>query len=109
MMSPSMPQAMQLDELRIGRAKLEGLCRGYGVRELLVFGSAAWGEMRPDSDVDVLVEFLAGADTELADHAALMSGLSESMGRKVDLISKNVLKSRVRTEISDEACLLYAA
>jgi hypothetical protein len=100
---------MQLDELRIGRAKLEGLCRGYGVRELLVFGSAAWGEMRPDSDVDVLVEFLAGADTELADHAALMSGLSESMGRKVDLISKNVLKSRVRTEISDEACLLYAA
>jgi len=37
------------------------LCRQYHVRELSVFGSAAPGEMRPDSDIDLLVEFIPEA------------------------------------------------
>jgi hypothetical protein len=37
------------------------LCRRYGVRELSVFGSATRGDMRPDSDVDLLVSFDSGA------------------------------------------------
>ena len=36
------------------------ICSRYGVQELSIFGSAARGDMRPDSDVDVLVEFLPG-------------------------------------------------
>src|SRR5688572_4237201 len=42
------------------REKLEELCRRYHVNKLLVFGSRARGDERPDSDLDLLVEFEAG-------------------------------------------------
>ena len=32
------------------------MCKRYGVRELAVFGSAARGDLRPESDVDILVD-----------------------------------------------------
>ena len=48
-------------------AQLEELCRRYQVRELSLFGSAARGELRPESDIDLLVEFLPEATTLLRD------------------------------------------
>jgi predicted nucleotidyltransferase len=36
------------------------LCQRYRVRDLSVFGSAGRGDMRPNSDIDFLVEFLSG-------------------------------------------------
>jgi uncharacterized protein len=68
----------------VDEAKLAALCRRYEVRELSVFGSAARGEMRPDSDIDILVEFLPGASVDLVDYAGLMIDLSDLFGRKVD-------------------------
>ena len=44
----------------VDRARLEALCRKHGVVRLALFGSAARGELRPDSDIDVLVEFVPG-------------------------------------------------
>ena len=44
---------------RMGR--IRQICREYRVERLYLFGSAANGEMRPDSDVDFLVEFQEGA------------------------------------------------
>ena len=41
--------------------------------------------MRPDSDIDFLVEFLPGAKIDLVDYAGLMLELSKLIGRKVDL------------------------
>jgi predicted nucleotidyltransferase len=43
--------------VRILRDHREELCRNYGVRELGIFGSYVRGEQRPDSDVDILVDF----------------------------------------------------
>jgi predicted nucleotidyltransferase len=40
--------------------RLAAVCRRFEVTELAVFGSAARGELRPDSDMDILVEFRAG-------------------------------------------------
>jgi predicted nucleotidyltransferase len=42
-------------------AELADFCRRHQVRELALFGSAARGEMRPDSDIDLLVDFLPDA------------------------------------------------
>lgn len=100
--------------IRIGPVELEegrlaGICRRYGVRELSVFGSAASGEMRPDSDIDLLVEFLPEAEPGLLDHAGLMLDLSELLGRKVDLVSKNGLKPLIRDSVIQDARRLYAA
>jgi predicted nucleotidyltransferase len=41
---------------------LVDLCRRYKVRELSVFGFVARGEMQPDSDIDLLIEFLPNAE-----------------------------------------------
>ena len=41
--------------------QIRQICREYRVERLYLFGSAANGEMRPDSDLDFLVEFQEGA------------------------------------------------
>ena len=79
---------------------------GFRTR-LSVFGSAARGELRPDSDLDFLVEFLPDAEIDLVDYAGFMLDLSHLLGGKVDLVSKNGLK--LRASILQEARLLYAA
>src|ERR1019366_5665476 len=88
---------------------LADLCRRYQVRELAVFGSAARGEARADSDIDLLVEFLPEAHIGLMDYAGLMLDLSKLLGRKVDLVSKNGLKPLIRASVLSETRLLYAA
>jgi predicted nucleotidyltransferase len=47
--------------------------------------------MRPDSDVDLLVEFMPEAEVGLLEHAGLMLDLTDLLGRKVDLVSKRAL------------------
>ncbi len=104
-----MARTLQLGNTQVDEAALAELCRRYRVRELSVFGSAARGEMRPDSDIDLLVEFLPDAEADLVDHAALMLDLADLLGRKVDLVSKNGLKPLIRAWVLEEARLLYAA
>jgi len=105
----SLSRAVHLGPHEIDEAKLTDLCRRYFVRELSVFGSAARGEMRPDSDIDLLVEFLPNANVGLIEHASLMLDLERLLGKKVDLVSKNGLKPRIRSAVLAEARLVYAA
>jgi hypothetical protein len=105
----SMHQTIQLGVVPVEETKLADLCRQYHVRELSVFGSAARGEMRPDSDIDLLVEFFPEANVDLLDHAGLMLDLSKLLERKVDLVSKKGLKPLIRASILEEARLVYAA
>ena len=82
---------IRLGIVDVDETRLAELCRRYFVRELAVFGSAARGEMRPDSDVDLLVEFMPEAEVGLLEHAGLMLDLTDLLGRKVDLVSKRAL------------------
>jgi predicted nucleotidyltransferase len=104
-----MGRTLQFGNTRVDEAALAALCRRYRVRELAVFGSAARGDMGPDSDIDLLVEFLPDAEVDLVDHAGLMLDLAHLLGRKVDLVSKNGLKPLIRASVLEEARLLYAA
>ena len=104
-----MSQTIQLGTVQVDEAKLADLCRRYHVRELSVFGSAARGEMRPDSDVDLLVEFQPDARVDLVDHAGLMLELEKLLGCRVDLVSKRALKPLIRDSILEEARPVYAA
>jgi len=100
---------MVTTQLNIDSSKLAAVCRRYRVRELSVFGSAARGEMRADSDVDLLVEFLPDAKVDLFDYSGLMLELTELVGRKVDLVSKTGLKPLIRDSVLKEARAVYAA
>jgi len=90
-------------------AEIAEIRRRYHVKELAVFGSAARSELRPDSDVDLLVEFLPEARVDLVQHFAAERELSELLGRKVDLVSKRGLRSALREEVLSPARLVYAA
>ena len=100
---------ISLGLIDVDESELAQICRRYRVQELSVFGSAARGTMRPDSDIDLLVEFLPEAEPGLLDHAGLMLDLSELLYRKVDLVSKNGLRPLIRDSVTRDARRLYAA
>jgi len=104
-----MSQMIQLGNTHLDETKLVDLCRQYHVLELSVFGSAARGDMRPDSDIDLLVEFIPEAKVDLFEYSGLMLDLSKLIGQKVDLVSKKGLKPLIRASVLKEARLLYAA
>ncbi len=103
MSSPEV-QAVDLHE-----AEIAELCRRYRVKELSLFGSAVRGEMGPDSDIDLLVEFQPEANVSLLRHFAAERELSALLGRRVDLVSKRALREPLRRAIVPQARLLYAA
>ena len=100
---------IRLGTVDVEESRLAEICRRYQVRELAVFGSAAQGAMRPDSDIDLLVEFLPEAEIGLLEHAGLMLDLAQLLGRRVDLVSKRGLKPFIRDSILREARPVYAA
>jgi predicted nucleotidyltransferase len=55
-----MSQMLYLCDTHIDGPSLAEVCRRYGVKELSLFGSAVRGEMRPESDIDIMVEFEPG-------------------------------------------------
>ncbi|MFQ5774460.1 MAG: nucleotidyltransferase family protein [Kiloniellaceae bacterium] len=85
--------------LKAHRAALEAL----GVRSLAIFGSTARGEAAPDSDIDLLVEFDPGTRVGLIRYIGLQNHLSELLGRKVDLISRDAMDRHVRDRVNAEA------
>ena len=81
----------------------------HQVKELSLFGSAARGEMGPDSDFDLLVDFLPDAPPGLLGVSAMTRELSALLGRPVDLAIKPALKPLIRPGVLAEARLIYAA
>ncbi len=79
------------------------------MKELSVFGSAARAELRPDSDIDLLVDFLPEARPGLLGLSAMMREFSALLCRHVDLAVKPALKPMIRPQVLSEAQLIYAA
>ena len=89
--------------------EIAAICRRYQVRELCLFGSAARGDMRLESDIDLLVDFLPEARPGLLRLSALMREFSGLFGRRVDLAVKPALKPFVRASVLAESHVIYAA
>jgi predicted nucleotidyltransferase len=87
---------------------LEHLCQRYRVHRLAVFGSALRGELAPDSDLDILVEFEPGAAIGLR-FITLQAELSKLFGRRVDLLTAGFLSPHLRLRVLEEAVPLYEA
>ena len=87
---------------------LADLCQRFGVRSLSIFGSVARGDERPDSDLDLLVEFEPARRVGLFTLARLESELSSLFGRKVDLRTPGDLSRYFRKDVVESARPLYA-
>ena len=81
----------------------------HEVKELSLFGSRARGEHHPDSDVDLLVEFLPNASIGLIGYSKLQRELQTIFGIKVDLVTKIGLKPIVRKFLLQDIKPLYAS
>lgn len=93
----------------VPRERLEEVCRKHGVQELLIFGSAAAGEAREASDIDLLVSFRPEARAGFLTLSRVQRDLEALFGRRVDLVPKGGLKPAIRNQVLASARVLYAA
>lgn len=104
------PLDLIAQRFRVPPEKLAEFCRKHHVRKLSLFGSVLREDFRPDSDVDVLVEFEPGHVPGLfglADMEAQLSALAG--GRKVDVRTAAELSRYFRDRVVKEAKVQYAA
>lgn len=88
---------------------LAELCRRHGIRRLALFGSALHDQLRPDSDIDLLVEFAPGHTPGLLGIAAIELELERLVERRVDLRTPGDLSRYFRDTVTAEARPLYDA
>ena len=89
------------DVLRILHENSGELSGKYGVKSMALFGSVARDEARPDSDVDLLVEF--DRPVGLFAFIGLQQFLENLLGSKVDLGTLRSLKPRLKDSVLQEA------
>jgi predicted nucleotidyltransferase len=91
-------------------AALATVCRRHRIRRLSLFGSTLKGTNRPDSDVDLLVEFEPGKEPGLLALAGIEAELSAlAGGRAVDLRTSQDLSRHFRDDVVRTAEVQYAA
>ena len=93
----------------VPKEQVAAFCRRHHIRKLALFGSAVRGELRPDSDVDILVRFepdqVIGLDIlDIEEELSRLLG-----GREVDLVNEKYLNPRLRSRILAEAEVQYGS
>jgi predicted nucleotidyltransferase len=92
----------------IDRERLAAFCRRHHIRKLALFGSVLRDDFRPDSDVDVLVEFdprypVGFRIVDIEDQLSQLLG-----GHRVDLVAEKYLNPRLRERVLADAEVQYA-
>ena len=87
--------------LRERRAEIEKVAAKHGAFDIRVFGSAARGEERGDSDIDLLVK--TGEKTSPWFPGGLVVDLEEILGRSIEVITENGLNPLIRERVMKEA------
>ena len=87
--------------------QIADFCRKNSIRRLALFGSILTDEFRPDSDIDMLVEFFPEKTPGLR-FFGIQQELSEMMGRRVDLNTAEDLSRYFRREVLAGARPIYA-
>lgn len=92
----------------VDSGKLVEFCRKHHITKLAFFGSVLRNDFRPDSDVDVLVEFEKGFVPGLIGLCGMEIELSELLGRKADLNTPGFFSPPLRRRVLAEAKVQYA-
>jgi len=89
------------DDIRNNKDKIIQIAACRGASHIRIFGSIARGEERPESDLDLLVDFEPGRS--LIDYVGLIQDLREYLGYDVDVVTEKGLSSHIRERILQEA------
>jgi predicted nucleotidyltransferase len=95
--------------IKASEEQLADFCRRHHIRWLALFGSVLRDDFRPESDIDVLIEFEAGHRYTYFTLAQIEDELSGLLGRRADLHMPNTLHSYLRDKVLRQAEALYAA
>lgn len=93
--------------LDIPLKSIEEFCLRHPIRKLSLFGSVLCDDFRPDSDVDVLVEFETGARISYLDLAGMQIELQEIFGRSVDIGTPDMLRKHMSKQVLESAQTIY--
>jgi uncharacterized protein len=94
----------------IPNSRIEAFCQKWHITEFALFGSVLRDDMRPDSDVDVLVTIAADAQLNLYDWQDMEDELRDIFGRDFDLVAKSGLRNPFRRhEILRTQKVIYAS
>ena len=100
---------MPSKKFRLPRKKIAEFCKRWGINEFSLFGSVLRADFHPDSDIDVLIEFLPGRTPSLLDLGGMQFELSQLLGRTVDLKTPGFMSPRIREHVRRQAQVQYAA
>lgn len=89
------------------KQEIAAFCERHRIRRLAVFGSVLRDDFRPDSDVDVLVDFEPGARIGLIRLAGMELELAAMLGRKVDMNTAECLSPHYRARVLADAVVQY--
>lgn len=88
---------MQIAELRNRKEDILKLAYIFGVKDIRIFGSVARDEQDENSDIDLLVEM--EKDKSLFDRLGFKHELEQLLKQKVDVISVNAIRGRLKENI----------
>lgn len=97
---------MSTPRIPVPHEKIAAFCRAHHIRRLAFFGSVLRDDFRPDSDVDVLVEFEPGETPGLA-FFGIDEELGAILGRAVDLHTPAMLSKYYREKVIRESHVAY--
>ena len=99
-----MPKA----RIPIPKAEINEFCRRNQVKSLALFGSVLAADFRPESDIDILVEFHPEARVGFLAMSRMQRELTELLQRPVDLVPRDGLKPLIRDDILANTEVVYA-
>ena len=98
----------KMKNIQVDKEKIVSICKKYHIKKLAFLESVLREDFRPDSDVDVLIEFKEGHIPGFG-FFTIQEELSQVLGRKVDLHTPPFLSRYFRDQVITEAQVQYAA
>lgn len=93
--------------LTLPHEQMRAFCERHPIRRMWLFGSVLRDDFGPESDIDVLVEFEAGAHVTLFDLVDMQDELAVLLGRDIDLATPDGLSKYIQADVLARARVVY--
>lgn len=103
-------EKLSINGIKISQADILKVVEKYNIKELSVFGSSIRNDFKPDSDIDLLIEFSDSSQISLFDLLDIQEYFEKLTKRPVDVVEPAGLKNPYRREsILKSREILYVA